>query len=67
MLIRKKSYGVFKKITLFICTLFISVREKRRDKKNNNLETQATLDTRHESKKNKRRRKKCDIDYMSVQ
>jgi hypothetical protein len=36
-------------------------------KKNNNLETQATLDTRHETKKNKRRRKKCDIDYMSVQ
>jgi hypothetical protein len=28
--------------------------------------TQATLDTRHETKKNKRRRKKCDIDYMSV-
>ena len=32
----------------------------------NNLETQATLDTRHETKKNKRRRKKCDIDlYVS--
>jgi hypothetical protein len=32
----------------------------------NNLETQATLDTKHETKKNKRRRKQCDIDYMSV-
>ena len=33
----------------------------------NNLETQATLDTRYEMKKNKRRRRKeCDIDYMSV-
>jgi hypothetical protein len=32
----------------------------------NNIETQATLDTRHETKENKRRRKKCDIDYMSV-
>jgi hypothetical protein len=33
----------------------------------NNLETQATLDTRHGTETNKRRRRiKCDIDYMSV-
>jgi len=33
----------------------------------NNLETRETLDTGHGTEANKRRRrKKCDIDYMSV-
>jgi hypothetical protein len=32
----------------------------------NNLETRATLDTRHGTETNKRGRIKCEIDYMSV-
>ena len=51
------------KDTLISCTLFICVRDKRM----NNLETRETLDTRHGMEANKRRRrKKCDMDYMSV-
>ena len=32
----------------------------------NNLETRATLDTRHVTETNKRRRTTCDIDYSEI-
>ena len=67
MFIKKTSLVVFKKITLTVCTLFKSVRENRGSIKNE--QSRDTCNIGHKTRngdKQKKKKKKCDIDYMSV-
>ena len=63
MLIREKSKVVFKKITPIICTLYISegTIKNKQSRDTGNIGQKI-----RKEEKQKKKNKKCDIDYMSV-